>query len=171
MVPLPAAIKPVVVSKLGMNSGGEAVINKEDNRCGGEESDTSSKDDTGYTSPCNEEAKSGGEEATDEDNKSIKSMKSVELENICAGGHRWEEGNKPSYAICIEIFTGRKCFGCWVRFVDGVVFLEGENTWKIGSGRMRANHCMKCNICACSICHQKMDMQTPPCCEKRPPTH
>jgi hypothetical protein len=95
----------------------------------------------------------------------------VELENICAGGHNWEEGNKPSYALSIGIFTGRKCFGCWVRFVDGVVFLEGGNTWKIGSGRMRANHCMRCNICACSICCQKMDMQTPPRCEKRPPTH
>jgi hypothetical protein len=93
---------------------GEAVLNKDNNRCGGEESNTLSKDDTGYTSPCNEEAKSRGEEATDKDDKSIKSMKSVESENICAGGHCWEEGNKPSYAISIGIFTGRKCFGCRV---------------------------------------------------------
>jgi hypothetical protein len=171
MVPLPTAIKPVVVSELGMNGGGEAVLNKEDNCCGGEESDTSSKDNTGYTSPCDKEANRGGEEATDKDNKSIKSMKSVELENICASGHRWEEGNKPSYAVSIGIFTGRECFGCWALVVDGVVFLEGENTWKIGSGQMRANHCMKCNICACSICRQKMDMQTLPCREKHPPSH
>jgi hypothetical protein len=53
-------------------------------------------------------------------------MKSVELKNICAGGHRWEEGNKPSYALSIGIFTGRKCFGCWARFVDGVVFGGGK---------------------------------------------
>jgi hypothetical protein len=112
MVPLPTAIKPVVVSELGMNSGGEAVLNQEDNHGGGEESDTLSKDNTGYISPCDEEANRWGEEATDEDNKSIKSMKSVELENICAGGHRWEEGNKPSYAVSIGIFTGRKCLGC-----------------------------------------------------------
>jgi hypothetical protein len=51
MVPLPTAIKPVVVYELGMNSGSEAVLNKDDNCCGGEESDTSSKDNTGYTSP------------------------------------------------------------------------------------------------------------------------
>jgi hypothetical protein len=112
MVPLPTAFKPVVVSELGMNSGGEAVINKEDNRRGGEESNALPEDNTGYTSPCDEEANRGEEEATDKDNKSIKSMKSVELENICAGGHCWEEGNKPSYAVSIGIFTGRKCFGC-----------------------------------------------------------
>jgi hypothetical protein len=74
MVPLPTAIKPVVVSELGMNSGGEAVLNKEDNRHGGEESNTLSKDNTGYTSPCDEEANRGGEEATDKDYTSIKSM-------------------------------------------------------------------------------------------------
>jgi hypothetical protein len=38
MVPLPTAIKPVVVSELGMNSSGEAVLNKEDNRGRREES-------------------------------------------------------------------------------------------------------------------------------------
>jgi hypothetical protein len=53
MVPLPTAIKPVVVSDLGMNSGGEAVLSKEDNHHGGEESNTSSKDNTGYDSPAN----------------------------------------------------------------------------------------------------------------------
>jgi hypothetical protein len=60
MVPLPTAIKLVVVSKLGMNSGGEAVINKEDNHYGGEESDMLSRDTTGYTSLCDEEANRGG---------------------------------------------------------------------------------------------------------------
>jgi hypothetical protein len=112
MVPLPTAINPVVVSKLGMHSSSEAVLNKEDNRCGGEESNMLSEDNTGYTSPCDQEANCGGEEATDKDNKSIKSIKSVELENICASGHCWEEGIKPSYAVSIGIFTGRKCFGC-----------------------------------------------------------
>jgi hypothetical protein len=60
MVPLPTAIKPVVVSELGMNSGGEAVLNKEDNCHGGEDSNTSSKDNMEYTSPCDEEANRGG---------------------------------------------------------------------------------------------------------------
>jgi hypothetical protein len=63
MVPLPTAIKPVVVSVLGMNSDGEAVLNKEDNHCGGEESDTSSKDITGFESLCEEEDNRGGEGA------------------------------------------------------------------------------------------------------------
>jgi hypothetical protein len=55
MVPLPTAIKLVVVSKLGMNISGESVLSKEDNHdCGGEESNTLSKDNTGYDSPCEE---------------------------------------------------------------------------------------------------------------------
>jgi hypothetical protein len=60
MVPLPTAIKPVVVSELGMNSGGEALLNKEDNHHGCEESDTLSKDNTEYSSPCDKEANCGG---------------------------------------------------------------------------------------------------------------
>jgi hypothetical protein len=130
------AIKPVVVSELGMNSGGEAVLSEEDNHRGGKESDTSPKDNTGYDSPCEEEANCGGEEVTHKDNKSIKSMKSVELENICAGGHCWEAGIKPSYAVSIGICTGRQGGNALVVGFDllMIFFLEEENTWKIGSG-------------------------------------
>jgi hypothetical protein len=52
MAPLSTAVKPVVVSKLGMNSGCEAALSKEDNHRGGEESNTLSKDSTGFDFPC-----------------------------------------------------------------------------------------------------------------------
>jgi hypothetical protein len=127
MVPLPTAIKPVVVSELGMNSGGEAcliwrtivMVMRSPTRCPKIIRDT----------PLHVMKKPtvGGEEATDKDNKSIKSMKSVELKNICAGGHRWEEGNKPSYAVNTGIFTGRKC-----ALVVGFNLLMG---WVFGGGK------------------------------------
>jgi hypothetical protein len=113
MAPLPTALKPVVVSKLGMNSGGEALLNKEDHCGGGEESDTSSEDDTGYTSPCNEEAKSGGEEATDEDNKSIKSI------------------NQWSWRIFVPVYTvGRKGINHPMPLVSGSS--QGGNVLVVG---------------------------------------
>jgi hypothetical protein len=68
------------------------------------------------------------------------------------GGHDWEEGNGPTCACKNGVLTGRKCLNCRVQFVDGKVFKEGENTWKIGGGLMLAHHCMICNICACSKC-------------------
>jgi hypothetical protein len=43
-----------------------------------------------------------------------KSMTSEELENVCAGGHNWEEGNGHNYACKNGVFTGRKCFNCRV---------------------------------------------------------
>jgi hypothetical protein len=103
MVLLPTAIKSVVVSELGMNSSGEAVLSKEDNHRGGEESDRFSKDNAGYDSLCEEVANCGEEEATDKDYKCIKSLKSVESENICAGGHRWEEGNEPAFNLLMGL--------------------------------------------------------------------
>jgi hypothetical protein len=32
----------------------------------------------------------------------------------------------------IGSFIGRKCFGCWAQFVDGVVFWRGEILGRLG---------------------------------------
>jgi hypothetical protein len=81
-----------------------------------------------------------------------KSMTSEESENVCVGGHNWEEGNGPTHACKNGVFTGRKRLNCRVRFADRKIFKEGESTWKIGVGLMLAHHGMICNICACSKC-------------------
>jgi hypothetical protein len=91
-----------------------------------------------------------------------KSMNSCEVKKICLGTHLWEEGNNPTYARTIGIFTERKCFVCRVRFVDGVVYKVEENTWKIGGGGKRAHHCMTCNVCACNNCRLNLDLKSPP---------
>jgi hypothetical protein len=123
---------------------------------------------TGYDSPPEEEGQ--GSEKEEEDVAVINrneedddnSMTSEARKYICVGTHRWEEGHLASYAKGKGIFTGRKCFICRVRFVDGKVFLEGPNTWKIGSGPMMACHCMTCNICLCMKCLPDQATKTPP---------
>ena len=91
------------------------------------------------------------------------SMSEEAIQNFCVGTHRCEECNLPSYAKAIGVVSGRRCFVCQVRFVDGKDYPEGENTWKVGEGgAMRAHHCMNCSICVCNTHRLGLDLQSPP---------
>jgi hypothetical protein len=89
-------------------------------------------------------------------------MTSEAKKNICVGTHHWEEGHLPSYSSVKGSSLVGKLLCLPVRFVDGKVFLEGPNTWKIGSGPMMACHCMMCNICLCMKCLPDQTKKTPP---------
>jgi hypothetical protein len=163
MAPVPRSMQKVAAV------ANEAVANKGGGESGGDDL----PDDGGYDSPPEEEDQ--GSEKEEEDVAVINrieedddnSMTSEAKKSIFVGTHHLEEGHLASYAKGKGIFTGRKCFICRARFVDGKVFLEGPYTWKIGSGPMMACHCMTCNICLCMKCLPDQATKTPP----RRPVH